>query len=134
MRALSLWQPWATLVAAGVKQYETRGWMTNYRGELAIHASKRWTKAEQQAWRNFHFVFPGLLDGLPTPPLGAVLCIVKLVDVVPTDKVRYGLSEWERAFGNYAPGRYAWKLEITEVLKVPIPASGMQGFWQWERP
>lgn len=41
MKAISLWQPWASLIAAGVKSIETRGWPTNYRGQIAIHAAKR---------------------------------------------------------------------------------------------
>lgn len=38
MKALSLWQPWATLIQVGVKWIETRSWRTAYRGPLAIHA------------------------------------------------------------------------------------------------
>lgn len=38
MRVLTLTQPWASLVALGAKRIETRGWSTNYRGPLAIHA------------------------------------------------------------------------------------------------
>lgn len=41
MKALTLCQPWASLIAWGEKQYETRSWSTDYRGLLAIHASKR---------------------------------------------------------------------------------------------
>ena len=41
MRALTLWQPWATLAAIGAKKIETRSWLTRYRGELAIHAAAR---------------------------------------------------------------------------------------------
>jgi activating signal cointegrator 1 len=45
MKALSLWQPWATLVAIGAKRLETRGyWPYAYRGDLAIHAARRWTQ------------------------------------------------------------------------------------------
>lgn len=40
MKALSLTQPWATLVAIGAKKIETRSWSTSYRGPVAIHASK----------------------------------------------------------------------------------------------
>lgn len=40
-RVLTLWQPWASLIALGLKQYETRSWDVNYRGKLAIHAAKR---------------------------------------------------------------------------------------------
>ena len=41
MRILTLWQPWASLVALGLKQNETRSWFTRYRGPIAIHAAKR---------------------------------------------------------------------------------------------
>lgn len=42
MKAISLWQPWASLVAVGAKKIETRSWATKYRGSLAIHATKKW--------------------------------------------------------------------------------------------
>lgn len=38
MKAITLYQPWASLVAVGAKPFETRGWGTSHRGELAIHA------------------------------------------------------------------------------------------------
>ena len=39
MKALSLKQPWANLVACGYKTLETRTWATGYRGELLICSS-----------------------------------------------------------------------------------------------
>ena len=41
IRIISLWQPWASLIALNLKQYETRSWGAPYRGKLAIHAAKR---------------------------------------------------------------------------------------------
>jgi len=41
MKAITLWQPWASLLACGAKQYETRSWATSYRGPIAIHAAAR---------------------------------------------------------------------------------------------
>jgi hypothetical protein len=41
MKALTLHQPWASLIAEGVKTIETRSWSTKYRGPLAIHAAAR---------------------------------------------------------------------------------------------
>ena len=41
MKALTLWQPWASLVALGHKRIETRCWSTKYRGDLAIHAAAK---------------------------------------------------------------------------------------------
>lgn len=40
MKALTVHQPWATLIAIGAKRLETRSWSTSYRGPLAIHAAK----------------------------------------------------------------------------------------------
>jgi len=41
MKALSIKQPWASLIAQGKKTIETRTWKTNYRGPLLICASKK---------------------------------------------------------------------------------------------
>lgn len=41
MKALTIWQPWASLIACGAKQYETRSWATKYRGPIAIHAAMK---------------------------------------------------------------------------------------------
>jgi hypothetical protein len=41
VKALTLWQPWASLIALERKLVETRSWSTSYRGPLAIHAAKR---------------------------------------------------------------------------------------------
>ena len=42
MKAITLWQPWASLIACGAKKYETRSWATRYRGPIAIHAAKKY--------------------------------------------------------------------------------------------
>ena len=41
MKAITMYQPWASLLACGAKKYETRSWPTNYRGPIAIHAATR---------------------------------------------------------------------------------------------
>lgn len=41
MKVLTLHQPWASLIALGVKSIETRSWSTKYRGPLAIHAGAK---------------------------------------------------------------------------------------------
>lgn len=106
MKAITLWQPWASLVAVGLKRAETRGWSTRYRGPLAIHAAARVPKAGEcpacepcydmlgqlygsltEAWTEEEQVaagFPadGNLHGFPLP-LGAVVATCTLADVVP---------------------------------------------------
>ena len=40
MKVLTIKEPYATLIAEGLKEYEFRTWKTNYRGEVLIHAAK----------------------------------------------------------------------------------------------
>src|SRR5262249_6870381 len=47
MKAISLWQPWASLMAVSAKKIEPRHWQTDYRGLVAIHAAKRFQELER---------------------------------------------------------------------------------------
>jgi hypothetical protein len=136
MKAISLWEPWAILIALLAKQYETRSWATSYRGPLIIHAAKRFTVEERAIC--LQSPFRQVLDAagyrdIFTLPLGAALCMVDLVDVIPTKTIdlerRISSQEW--SFGNYTWGRFAWKLENVRVFKQPIPCRGYQGLWNW---
>lgn len=132
MKAISLWQPWASLVAIGAKQYETRHWPTDYRGPLIIHAAKRWQIDQRALCHQQPFLSALLAAGytkLSMVPFGAYLCIVDLVDVLPTGHVVDFISDQERAFGDYGPRRFAWKLENVRRFPAPILARGYQGFW-----
>lgn len=134
MKALSLWQPWPSLIAHGLKQYETRGWYTSHRGPLAIHASKRWTPDEAAMLDLLANQFNEVYNALSYPmPLGAVVCICNLITCIPTNNLQQ-ISRMERAVGDFSPGRFAWRLELVEVFEEPIPAKGKQGLWDWSRP
>lgn len=143
MKALSLKQPWATLIAVGAKHIETRSWSTTYRGPLAIHASKSISLAEaslccEEAFRGAletgSYWFDGTYKRNPFRlPLSAVIAIAMLVDVrqITTSNIP---GEPERSFGAYAPGRYAWMLcDILSLLE-PFPARGSLGLWEWMPP
>lgn len=135
MRAISVHQPWTSIIANRLKEFETRHWSTDYRGFLAIHATKQWTKEEIRVLAMYRKHFPEALKVIPQePPLSAVLCVVKLLDVLPTDEVRTGISFMERCFGNFEPGRFAWQMEVVEVFDPPIPAKGQRMFWRWDQP
>jgi hypothetical protein len=139
MKALSLWQPWATLVAIGAKEYETRSWATTYRGPLVIHAARRPDEAAalERAIQTADLpvmcpfieyavkVYAARPFTLPLP-LGAALCIVDLVSVVNVELIRDLISNQEYAFGDYAPGRYAWKFENVRQFICPIAMHGRQ--------
>jgi hypothetical protein len=131
MKALSLTQPWASLVAFRAKRIETRSWESLYRGPLAIHAPKgfpRWAK-------EFSKEPPvGVLLGPDYEyPRGKVLCIVKLMGCRRTDDVRGQLSAQELSFGDYSDGRFAWFLEFVELVEEQPEATGHLGLWNWSR-
>lgn len=136
MKAITLWQPWASLIAAGLKTIETRPWRTSYRGPLIIHASARLPGPIDLPDRNTLAIFAATLglDGLQdlrALPRGACLAVVDVLDCIPTYRIDHGqhLPSLERAAGNFGPNRYAWKLERVQRLRRPIPARGRQRLW-----
>lgn len=125
MRAISLWQPWASAMAARLKFNETRSWSTKYRGLLVIHAAKRWTREEID-----FFVHHADIASLPTQiPLGQIVAIGNLIDCVPTESIRDSISEREESWGNYSDGRFAWRFESLMALETPVPFKGAQGLF-----
>lgn len=130
MKALTLTQPWASLVALGLKKVETRSWRTHYRGPLAIHAAKGFPQAARAFAETER-----TLDRLP-PRIarGAVLCIVTLVDCQLAEEIASELTGLERYYGDYSFGRWAWVFEGEPTLFDPVGARGSLGLWNWERP
>lgn len=138
IKAITLHQPWASAIVLGLKEYETRHWQIYHRGHLAIHAGKTWNDNLARISINLAFMFPACKPLAKTLPLGAMLGIVKVIDCVPSEDLvtvwgGLRISKQERRLGNYAPGRYAWKLEVVELFDEPIPCAGKQGLWNWER-
>jgi hypothetical protein len=138
MKALSLWQPWATAIACGAKKIETRSWSTNYRGPIAIHAAKTWNDQCALAYgtlvdrEDFYQLLPKDDDGrLHELPLGAIVAYAELVDVTGVINLIGKLTPLEQSLGNYSEGRYGWILEDVKLI-VPVPAKGRQGLWNCE--
>ncbi|MFE4712623.1 MULTISPECIES: ASCH domain-containing protein [unclassified Paenibacillus] len=82
MKAITIIQPWATLIAIGEKRFETRSWATKKRGPLAIHAGKKIDKdACQESEISSALERHGYTaDNLPT---GAVVATCNLANVYP---------------------------------------------------
>lgn len=141
MKAITLWQPWASLIAHQLKQVETRSWSTEYRGLLAIHAGKRFnTYQKHLTLHDPRFRDPlkragALLGAKPPLPLGKVVAIVELTDVRQiTWNNRPQQESAEFTFGDFTPGRFMWFLKLIQRLEKPIPARGYQGLWGWSPP
>lgn len=133
MKALTLTQPWATLVACGAKRWETRSWGTGFRGLLAIHAGKGFPRDARELCSEspFHEALERAgFEPARDLPTGAVVAVARLVSVRPTlPQLVAELGEQELAFGNYAPGRAMWLLEDVVELPVPIPCRGALSIW-----
>lgn len=134
MKAITLWQPWATLVAIGAKRTETRSWRTNHTPSLAIHSVKRFPVQAKEMMHNkyiekaLHGAGISIASELP---LGSVLCVCEFVECVQiTHENKPFLPEL--AFGDYTPGRWAWMLGDRQRFLLPIPARGSQGLWEWD--
>lgn len=133
MKAITLWQPWATLVSLGEKRIETRSWTTRHRGLLAIHAGAN-RGAAQACWADAHFLGTLRARGLEPRdlPYGGVVALVTLYDVVRTrDVPARMLTDRECAFGDFGPGRWAWLLK--EAVPTWHPVTGSLGLWEWVR-
>jgi len=152
MKAITLWQPWASLIAVGVKRLETRSWYTGHRGPIAIHAAAKSPKIDslmdaEQALEFIKLVYqycgcaPGEL------PHGAVIATAELIECYKVFAHHSGgvidlrgnkcemtvlSASDEYKFGDFSLGRYAWRFMHPLPLAEPIPAKGKQGLWNWE--
>lgn len=123
MKAISLWQPWASAIALGHKTIETRHWHTIYRGPLAIHAAKRFDRG-QRKFAGEERALGRMPDRLP---LGQIVAVCTLADVRPTEDL--DVSGLERMYGDFHPGRFGWILTDIRPLPAPIPFTGRQGLF-----
>lgn len=134
MKAISLTQPWATLIAIGAKAIETRSWRTEYRGPLAIHAAKGLGPVGGQrglqglcSTEPFCSVLNAAMKAWDTPPkslremverpfmpLGAIVAVCDLISCEETDP-----DGWP------GPGRYSFgnrsNSDCRFVLEWPVP-------------
>lgn len=151
--AITLHQPWASFIAHGMKQIETRSWVPKYRGPIAIHAAKKVPPYANQMLEQ-RAIFRRLLrqcgaDRIEDLPAGAVIAIATIADAGRItrfteyhDQHTYEarlesgrileVGTIEEQLGNYDIGRAVWMLTDVGILEQPIPATGHQGLW-WFR-
>lgn len=139
MKALTLTQPWATLVACGAKRIETRSWTTSYRGPLAIHAAKGWRGEHRTAcviepfYTELRRALGPDANTIHDLPRGAIIATVDLVDVLLIGSdgdllIGYNVPPLEEAFGDFTSGRYAWMLANAQLVD-PVQCRGALGLW-----
>ena len=148
MKAITLLQPWASLVAHGLQDVETRSWGPKYlrpNERLAIHAGKgivdtRGLEDEVEAVEEIYGPdWNNLIER------GVVLCTVRYRGAFRVTSVSNGeasgydlitrltVSMPVTRFGYWAPGRCIWLLSDVERLDEPVPARGRLGIWDWDQ-
>ena len=119
MKALTVCQPYAHLIALGIKRVENRTWATNFRGRLAIHAGK------SRAW-----LLHGDQDRWPDMAFGAVIATADLTNCVSIDRVRRldPAYSWVAAH-EHTEGPFCWVLENVTPLSAVVPCRGQPGLF-----
>ena len=158
MKALTITQPWASLIATGEKVIETRSWRTGHRGQIAIHAAKGFPVWARETCADEPFLSAlrrhGLIEHYGTKrtttelflPTAAIVAVADLAWIILTgDKLNhqhkapftvrgpvgqsYEMTAQEYEFGNFEPGRYGWVLKNVQRLDEPIACKGALGLW-----
>lgn len=135
MKALTISQPYASLIASGEKWVENRTWPTDYRGPLAIHAGKGTQYLDKHELEEY--------------PTGCVIAIAKLIAVISSIEFRQlGPGDLRlipctsakslRTFGElrqhpHAEGPWYWVIDDVEKID-HFQVRGAQGLWDWHIP
>ena len=142
MRALTLTQPWATLVAIGAKTIETRSWGTDHSGPIAIHAAKGFPREARDVCQIAPFaevLKAGGVGAIGDLPLGVVVAVAHLHTCfrfteeterwLRSRSAHQRLPAHEVDFGDYTPGRYGFKFVRVQALAKPLACRGMLSLW-----
>lgn len=127
MKVITVKQPFATLIAEGLKEYEFRTWRTKYRGELLIHAGKGIDKQTMKRYEHLNLDYPR----------GCIIAKVNLIDCIEVnDEVRKKLKEkdplvYYGIINNPNWNGYGFKLENIKKIN-PISINGKLSLWDYE--
>lgn len=127
MKSLTIKQPYASLIAYGIKKYEFRTWKTKYRGDVLIHAGKSVDKKATIEFKCY---------GVDCP-IGCVIARAKITDCIKVDDDFREVLKKENSLvynhiindKNYSG--YAFKMENVELID-PIYINGKLGLWNYD--
>lgn len=128
MKVLTIKQPYASLIAYGIKKYEFRTWKTNYRGKILIHAGKSIDKKAMEEFKCYNLDYP----------LGCIIALVNVTDVIKVDdEFRDELKKENYLVYNHIINDdsfvgYGFKLENVKKIN-PIYINGKLGLWNYEK-
>jgi hypothetical protein len=151
MKALTIWQPWASLIIAGAKPFEFRGWAfpKSLQGQrIVIHAGARAVKPDEVLdliWRLQKAGGSGT-GGTGLKPEIALPILEKLRHAPKMLPLAHGLGTGVLGTPRRASALFAgdvadsdrvnhsiiaWPLTDSQPFEPPMPARGAQGFWDW---
>lgn len=121
LKVLTLRQPWATLMAEGIKKYEFRSWKTTYRGKVLIHAGTGIDKEDMKKYKYLGLEFPSR----------RIIAIVEIEDCLELDEQlnKKIIAENDIAYGNKVRTGYAWKLKNIKKIDYNKEVKGQLGLW-----
>lgn len=128
MKVLTIKEPYATLIAEGLKEYEFRTWKTSYRGDILIHAAKTPNNENKKRFidRNLNY------------KEGFIIAKANITDCVEVDDklIKELLNKDKEVYKNLSIKRdkklFGFKLENVERID-PIEAKGQLGFWNYNK-
>ena len=124
MKALTIKEPWASLIIEEYKKYEFRSWKTKYRGKILIHAGLSIEKDMMERFKDYNIdINPGYIIGEATITDCILVdeefnCELRSIDPVVYDRSNHTET-------------YAWKLENVVKYEKPIPCKGKLGLWNY---
>lgn len=127
MKVITIKQPFATLIAEGLKEYEFRSWKTRYRGDILIHAGKGIDKKAMKRYEHLNLEYPS----------GCIIARATITDcVLVDDDVRKMLKAknplvYSSIIKHTEWNGYGFKLENIEKIN-PIPINGKLSLWDYD--
>lgn len=121
IKALTIRQPWASLIIRCGKDIENRDWRSNYRGIVAIHSSAKMDRADLEdacdLMRGFIPKFSARIFSQEIFPTGVILGTVEMIGCVTQSESPWFVGEYGFQFRNRVP------------FSNPITCKGALGFW-----
>lgn len=124
MKALTIKEPWASLIINNYKTYEFRSWKTNYRGKILIHAGLSLEKNELKYFEDYNLNYQ----------CGNIIGEATITDCILVTKElnKKILDINNKVYKNNHENLYAWKLENIVKYENPIPIKGKLGLWNYK--
>lgn len=127
MKVITIKQPFASLIASNLKEYEFRTWKTKYRGEILIHAGKGIDKKAMEKFKDYNLDYPS----------GCIIAKVNLSDCIKVDdEFRKKLNDknplvYSSIVKHHEWEGYAFQMENIEKIN-PIPINGKLSLWEYD--